>query len=144
VIVPDANLLIYSTNQRAGLNRQAREWLESVLSGSETVGFAWNVLLAFIRLSTRPGMFEKPLKADAALDQVDEWISQPGAIVIHPGPRHAQIMRELLSPLGVAGDLTSDAHLAALAIEHSAELCSADSDFARFAGLRWRNPLAAK
>lgn len=144
MIVPDANLLIYSTNERASLNREAKRWLESILSSGEPVGFAWNVLLAFIRLSTRPGMFEKPLNANVALDQVDDWISQPATTVIHPGPRHTEIMRSLLSPLGVAGDLTSDAHLAALAIEHDAELCSADSDFARFAGLRWRNPLANK
>ena len=144
MIVPDANLLIYSTNERASLNREAKRWLESILSSGEPVGFAWNVLLAFIRLSTRPGLFEKPLKANVALDQVDDWISQPATTMIHPGPRHTEIMRSLLSPLGVAGDLTSDAHLAALAIEHGAELCSADSDFARFAGLRWRNPLANK
>lgn len=123
-------------------HRKAKAWLESVFSNDETVGLAWNVLLAFVRVSTRSGMFERPLPIDVAFDQVDQWIEKPAATVIHPGPRHARILRDLLSPLGTGGNLTSDAHLAALAIEHGAQLCSADSDFARFSGLKWSNPLA--
>ncbi len=142
MIVPDANLLIYAVNERAMLHLQAKLWLESMFSGPETIGLSWNVLLAFVRLSTRPGVFARPLPIPVAFDQVDYWIDQPGVAVIHPGPRHARILRELLSPLGTGGNLTSDAHLAALAIEHGAELCSADSDFARFDGLKWSNPLA--
>jgi uncharacterized protein len=142
VILPDVNLLLYAVNDEARNHRTAKLWLQSVLSGIEPVGFAWAVLLAFLRLSTRPGAFSKPLSAEMAFNQIDEWVRQPGALIVHPGPRHAQILRDMLLPLGIAGDLTSDAHLAALAIEHGAQLCSADSDFARFPGLKWTNPLA--
>ena len=142
MIIPDVNLLLYAVNENARNHPKAQFWLESLFSGVEPVGFSWAVLLAFLRLSTRPGIFAQALPAALALDQIEEWISQPVATLIHPGPRHARILRALLSPLGVAGDLTSDAHLAALAIEHGAQLCSADSDFARFPGLNWTNPLA--
>jgi hypothetical protein len=138
----DANLLIYAVNADAPLNRKAKPWLESALSGQETVGFPWNVLLAFLRLTTRPGLFRRPLPVDTAFDLVDSWLAQPPATIVHPGTRHMQLLRELLRPLGTGGNLTSDAHLAALAIEHRAELCSTDTDFARFDGLKWRNPLS--
>jgi toxin-antitoxin system PIN domain toxin len=141
VILLDANLLIYAVNADAPLNRKAKSWLESALSGREAVGFAWNVLLAFLRLTTRPGLFQHPLPADTAFALVARWLDQPSAMVVHPGPRHLQVLHELLRPLGTGGNLTSDAHLAALAIEHRAELCSSDTDFARFHGLKWRNPL---
>ena len=138
----DANLLIYAVNADAPLNRKAKVWLESALSGQETVGFAWNVLLAFLRLTTRPGLFRHPLSFDTAFDLAASWLAQPSATIVHPGPRHLLILRELLLPLGTAGNLTSDAHLAALAIEHRAELYSSDTDFARFNGLKWRNPVS--
>ncbi len=142
MIILDANLLIYAVNADAPLNRKAKSWLESALSGQETVGFPWNVLLAFLRLTTRPGLFRRPLPAERAFDLAASWLRQPCAAIVHPGPRHLEILRELLLPLGTGGNLTSDAHLAALAIEHRAELCSSDTDFARFHGLKWRNPLA--
>ena len=141
MILLDANLLIYAVNADAPLNKKARGWLESALSGTETVGFPWNVILAFLRLTTRPGLFRNPLSASAAFNVVKLWLEQPTAIIIQPGPRHFTLLRELLLPLGTAGNLTSDAHLAAMCIEHGAELCSTDTDFARFAGLRWHNPL---
>ena len=102
----------------------------------------WMVLLAFLRLTTRPGAFQRPLSVGAAFDVVDAWLQQRSVTVPEPTARHLQTMRDLIAPLGVGGNLTSDAHLAALAIEHGAELCSADNDFARFNRLRWRNPLA--
>jgi toxin-antitoxin system PIN domain toxin len=142
MILIDANLLIYAVNQDAPLNRKAKPWLESVLSGQETVGLPWNVLLAFLRLTTRPGLFRRPLSVEAAFDLVASWLDQTSVTIVHPGPRHLSILRELLQPLGTGGNLTSDAHLAALAIEHSAELCSSDTDFARFSALKWRNPLS--
>ena len=142
MILLDANLLIYAVNQDAPLNRKAKSWLESVLSGQETVGFPWIVLLAFLRLTTRLGLFRRPLPVDTAFDLVASWLEQAPATIVHPGPRHLPILRELLEPLGTGGNLTSDAHLAALAIEHGAELCSSDTDFARFRGLKWRNPLS--
>jgi uncharacterized protein len=142
MILLDANILIYGVNADSPLNRKAKKWVESVLSGQETVGFPWNVLLAFLRLTTRPDLFRQPLSVGAAFDLMASWLDQPSATIVHPGSRHLSILRELLQPLGSGGNLTSDAHLAALAIEHGAELCSSDTDFARFHGLKWRNPLA--
>lgn len=141
MILLDANVLIYAVNEDAPLNRNAKRWLESSLGGLETIGFSWNVLLAFLRLATRPGLFRNPLAIEAAFDLVDSWLDQSSAAIVHPGPRHARIFRDLLAPLGSGGNLTSDAHLAAIAIEHGAELCSFDADFVRFPGLKWRNPL---
>lgn len=142
MMLVDANLLIYAVNADAPLNRRAKVWVESVLSGREAVGFSWNVLLAFLRLTTRPGLFRNPLSIDTAFNVVASWLAQPSVTIVHAGPRHLQILRELLLPTGTGGNLTSDAHLAALAIEHRAELCSSDTDFARFKGLKWRNPLS--
>lgn len=141
MIVVDANLLIYAVNRDAPMHRRAKSWLTSVISGPETVGFSWSVLLAFIRLTTRPGLFRNPLSVADAFDLVASWLDQPSATVVQAGPRHLTILRDLLAPLGAGGNLTSDAHLAAVAIEHGAELCSSDNDFARFQGLKWSNPL---
>lgn len=139
--LPDLNLLIYAIDEEAAPHAKARVWLEEVLSGTESVAFAWAVLLGFVRISTNPVVLENPLSAAEALDYVEGWLEQPVADVVHPTPGHASLLRELLEPTGAAGNLTSDAHLAALAIEHGAELCSCDTDFARFTGLRWVNPL---
>ena len=141
MILLDANILIYAVNEDASLHRKAKTWLERVLSGPETVGVSWNVLLAFLRLTTRSGVFRNPLPVAEAFHLIDSWLEQPSVMVAHPGPRHARILRDLLVASGTGGNLTSDAHLAALALEHEAELCSSDSDFARFPRLRWRNPL---
>ena len=140
--LPDANLLLYAYNQVAPQHDRARPWLESLLSGTESVGFAWTVLLAFVRISTRSRIFASPLNSAEAFDIIDAWLAQPCALVVHPTDRHSAILRGLLEPLGTAGNLTTDAHLAALAIEHGGEVCSADTDFVRFRGLRWINPLA--
>jgi toxin-antitoxin system PIN domain toxin len=142
MIVPDANLLLYAINKDAPLHRQARSWVEATLSGDEAVGFSWNVILAFLRLTTRAGVFQNPVSVKAALEIVDGWLQQPAAQIVHPGTRHFAILRTLLGSLGTGGNLTSDAHLAAIAIEHNALLCSCDHDFARFSGLRWHNPLS--
>jgi uncharacterized protein len=114
------------------------------LSGAETVAMTWTVLLAFIRLSTRAAVVERPLGVDAAIGLVESWLAQPCVTVVNPTERHAALLRQLLLPLGTAGNLTSDAHLAALAIEHGALLCSCDSDFSRFPGLRWIDPLSGE
>jgi toxin-antitoxin system PIN domain toxin len=137
----DINLLLYAIDEDSARHEKAHAWLEEVLSGTEEIAFAWAVLLGFVRISTNAAAFEEPLGAQEALDYVDDWLAQPVAIVVHPTARHGSILRELLEPLGAAGNLTSDAHLAALAIEHGAELCSSDTDFARFEGLRWTDPL---
>jgi toxin-antitoxin system PIN domain toxin len=141
VKLPDVNLFLYAVDESSPRHRAARAWVEEVLSGSETVALAWAVLLGFLRLSTHPAVFDAPLGGGEALDLIDGWLEQPCVTVVHPGGRHAAILRELLASLGTAGNLSSDAHLAALAIEHGALLCSCDADFSRFSGLRWVDPL---
>lgn len=140
--LPDANLLLYALDERSLLHARARAWLEALLSGTEPVGFAWVVMLAFVRLSTRPQLFANPLAPAEAFAVVEGWLAQPCALVLQPTERHLAVLRGLVEPLGTAGNITTDAHLAALAIEHGGEVCSADTDFARFRGLRWTNPLA--
>lgn len=142
MILPDVNLLLYAVDAEAPRHPQARAWLEEVLSGTEEVAFAWAVVLGFVRISTNPSVFQDPFDATEAFGYVEEWLARPVASTLSPGPGHVALMRELLQPLGVAGNLTSDAHLAALAIEHGAELCSSDTDFARFKGLRWTDPIS--
>jgi uncharacterized protein len=141
MILIDANLLIYAVNKDAPLHSEAKAWLESALTGRETVGLAWSVLLAFLRLTTRPGAFGKPLKVETALSVVEAWLNQPNVVTVEPTPAHFRTLRDLILPLGTAGNLTSDAHLAALALEHGAELLSTDHDFARFTRLNWRDPV---
>lgn len=138
----DVNLLLYAVDASSPRHAAARGWLEAQLSGVETFAFPVSVLLAFVRLSTQPRIFSSPFTPAEAFDIVQGWLAQPCATMVAHGDRHLLLVRELLEPLGAAGNLVSDAHLAALAIEHGAELCSADTDFARFPRLRWSNPLA--
>ena len=133
---PDANLLIYAIDPSARHHAVARDWLEAVLSGPDTVGFTWSVLLAVVRLTTNPAIFDPPLEAEPALDLIDRWIEHPGSTVLQATERHPRILRSLLSEAGTAGNLTSDAHLAAIAIEHGATLATFDGDFHRFGGLK--------
>jgi toxin-antitoxin system PIN domain toxin len=143
VKLPDVNLFLYAVDEASPRHGPAREWVEGTLSGAETVALAWTMLLGFVRLSTRANLFERPLEVEEALDLVDGWLEQPCTTVIHPTDRHSAVLRELLAPLGTAGNLANDAHLAALAIEHGALVCSCDSDFSRFPGVRWVDPLRA-
>lgn len=143
MILLDVNLLLYAYDEQSPRHEPARAWLEQTLSGTETVGLPWVVMLAFIRLITRSVVVERPLTVDEAIDLLESWLGQPCVTVIHPTDRHPVVLRELLQPLGTAGNLTTDAHLAALAIEHGASLCSCDADFSRFLGLRWTDPLRA-
>lgn len=138
----DANLLLYAVNRDAPHHDGARSWLEAALSGTEAIGFDWTVLLAFLRLSTRTAVFPHPLRVEEAFSLIDSWLGQPCSEIVRPTERHLEVLRSLLKPFGAAGNLIPDAHLAAIALEHGAELCSCDSDFARFPGIRWTNPLA--
>ena len=117
-------------------------WWNATLSGSETVGLAWTVLLGFVRLTTNARVVRSPLTPETALDYVDRWLAHPITTVVEPTGRHSQVLRDLLGRTGTAGNLVADAHLAALAFEHGGVLCSADRDFGRFSGLDWTNPLA--
>jgi len=143
MILPDVNLLVYAVDENSPFHQPAKAWLEGHFNGGNAIGFTWQVLLGFLRLTTRPALLKSPLTADQALDLIEDWCLQPAVFILEPGPRHFAILRSLLAHAGAAGNLTSDAHLAAIAIEHDAELHSNDSDFGRFPGLRWLNPLAA-
>ncbi len=144
MLVVDLNLLLYATNRDAADHERARRWLEEVLSGDEPVGLAWLVLLGFVRISTHHRVLARPLSAAQAFELVDEWLAQPAVRIVEATERHWTIVKQLLEPLGSAGNLTSDAHLAALALEHGAKLCSTDRDFGRFPHLQWVNPLGER
>jgi uncharacterized protein len=135
--VPDANVLLYASDVSSAHHDAAREWIEDALSGADAVGFAIVVLLAFIRISTNPRAMTAPLTPAAAFDQVQEWLDQAPAVMIHPGSGHVAIWQKLLESSGTAGNLATDAHLAALAIEHGATLASFDGDFHRFSSLKF-------
>ena len=141
MIIPDLNLLVYAHNAADRRHASAREWWESCLNGSEPVGMAWATLLGFVRLTTHRQVLVSPLPVATATGVVEEWLDQPIVRVLVPGRDHAKHCFGFLKKLGVAGNLTTDAHLAALALEYQAELHSTDTDFAQFPGLRWHNPL---
>jgi hypothetical protein len=139
--VVDINILIYTINKDTPHHQKAKKWFETSMSSDEPVGLAWMVILGFLRIITSGRIMPTPLKSEVAFEIVDEWLKQPSCRIIVPTERHWSILKELLMPLGTAANLTSDAHLAALAIEHGARLFSTDNDFSRFASLRWTNPI---
>ncbi len=138
----DANVLLYAVNTDAERHEPSRRWLDGALSGQDTVAFAWIALLAFVRLVTKEGLFPSPLSVDEAMDRVEAWVAAAPAVVLEPTPEHPRLVRELLRPLGVGGNLVNDAHLAALAIAHRCTVVSFDTDFDRFAGVRRLAPPA--
>jgi hypothetical protein len=141
VIIPDVNLLLYAHNASAPLHERARAWWEDLIGSERPVGLPWAVGFGFVRLVTHPQVLVDPLPPLSALAYVRSWLAQPGVRVVEPGPRHLTIVEDLFRETGVAGPLTTDTHLAALAIEHQAEIHSNDADFERFPGLRWTNPI---
>ena len=141
MIVPDVNLLIYAINSDDPRHEKAMAWLNGALAGTESVGFAWSVLMGFLRITTRPTS-PNALTVEQAFEVISTWLTARNARIIKPGPRHRELLQTLLNATGVGGNLVSDAHVAAIAIEHDAEVLSNDADFARFPALRWRNPLA--
>lgn len=138
----DANVLIYAVNSDAVHHERSKLWLESALSGTEPVGMTWGVLLAFLRVTTRRGILERPLPVEAAVAFIDSWMQQPPVQLVVPGAHHWVILRTLIAASGTAGNLTSDAHLAAHALEGGWTLVSTDHDFRRFSGLNVLNPVS--
>jgi len=136
----DANVLLYAVNEDAEHHDRSRRWLDGELSGAGVVAFSWIVLLAFVRLSTKVALFPAPLGVAEAMDRVDAWLGAPGATVVFPTPDHAGILRRLLGEVGTGANLTNDAHLAALSIEHRSGIVSFDNDFSRFPGVSWHLP----
>jgi toxin-antitoxin system PIN domain toxin len=143
MILVDANVLIYGIDRDAPPHVPARRWLEDAFSGSEPIGLSWVVLLAFLRLVTRSGILRRPLDESAAIAYIDEWSALPVSRIVTPTDAHWGVLRGLLAHTGTAGNLTNDAHLAALALEYNAKICSADHDFLRFPGIQLINPFAA-
>jgi uncharacterized protein len=142
VILVDANLLLYAYHPRAEQHDVSRRWLESTLGGQELVRFSWLTLWAFLRISTNPRVFERPLGIGESTAAVSSWLARPIAGVVEPGERHWEILQALLARGQATGPLVMDAVLAALAVEHGATLCTTDRDFSRFPGLAWTNPLS--
>jgi hypothetical protein len=142
VILVDANLLIYALNKDLPQHKPARTWWEEALSGSGSVGLPWVSLMAFMRICTSPRIFDSPLSPERTIGFVDEWLSRQNVRMVTPGVGHWAILKNLIRQAGTAGNLTTDAHIAALALEHGCTICSADNDFKRFSGVTHINPLA--
>ena len=142
MILVDANILLYAEDSLQPRHQQARAWWDDQLSGTGVVCLCWTVLSAFIRIGTNPRVFEHPLSLEQALARVQSWLDQPCTRVVRPTERHWTVFRQVLTDGQAVANLVTDAHLAALAIEHGCELASTDADFARFPKLKWRNPIA--
>ena len=134
--LPDVNVLLHAVDTTNKNHAVAKKWLEAALSEDEGIGLVWLVLVGFVRIATRKGILTHQLPADEALNVIQEWLDHPRARVIAPGERHADIFARLLLTVGSAGNLTNDAHLAAIAIENNAEVGTFDHDFKRFSGLK--------
>ena len=136
MFIVDANVLLYAVNDSMPRHSRAKAWIEQALSGTESIGFTWVVLLAFVRLATRPGIFPAPLGITDPLDLVDAWLAARPAVVVEPTGRHVSVLRGFLEEAGAAGNLVTDAHLATLSVEHGATVCTFDTDFNRFRGVK--------
>jgi uncharacterized protein len=144
MILIDANLLLYAYHPQSNQHEASRAWLENIFSGSELVRFAWLTIWAFLRISTNPRAFERPLATTEAEAAVASWLSQPQVGILEPGERHWDILQELMRNGQTVGPLIMDAVLASIAIEHGVILHTTDRDFSRFPGLKWTNPLGTK
>lgn len=141
MIVPDVNVLLYAMDTQSPHHERAWQWWESALRGVEHIGFSWSVITGYLRLTTNPRVMPTPLTIELAMQHVRAWLTAPRSHVLSPGAEHLHVMERLIAPLGRAGTIVSDAHLAALALEHGGTIYSADEDFARFERVRWVNPL---
>lgn len=141
MIAVDANILLYASDTSSVHHPALRRWLETILSGEEPVGLASSVLLAFLRVGTNPRIRKDAFTAEEASDIVADWLGRPIVTLLNPGERHWEILRNIMIKGQVRGPLVTDAHLAALAIEHGATLATTDRDFARFPGLKFFNPI---
>ena len=144
MILLDVNLLIYAHDKTSSYHAQARPWWDKQLNGSQLVGLSWVAVLGFIRVVTNRRIYQDPFSPSEVLAIVATWLEQPHVKIVHPSEQHFAILAKLIEQAGTAGNLTTDAHLAALAIERGLILQTADTDFARFPGLKWNNPLKGK
>ncbi|MFL6118962.1 type II toxin-antitoxin system VapC family toxin [Actinophytocola sp.] len=141
MIVPDVNLLLYAVISGFPQHARAHAWWEQTINSPAVVGLAHPAVFGFLRIATNGRILQSPLAVEDATEYVHEWLTQPNVDLLTPGPRHLDIAFDLLRGIGTAGNLTTDVQLAAYAIEHQGELHSNDTDFARFPGLKWANPL---
>ena len=140
----DANILIYSTDEDSEHHAAARDWLDERTAGvPRSVGLPWPSLLAFFRLVTNPRIYSPPATAADAWQRIEDWLSRPAAWIPVPGSRHQQVLSGIVRECRPAGNLVPDAHLAALALEHGLTVVSTDTDFAKFPGVVWLNPVSA-
>jgi toxin-antitoxin system PIN domain toxin len=140
--IVDANLLLYAYNADAPQQPAAAHWLQELLKTGENIGLPWITLWAFVRIATNNRIWPNPLSPDQAFTIVQQWLAQPGVIILEPGPRHVELLKRIANEYSVTGPLMTDAVLAALALENGATLASTDQGFRRFTELRWTNPLA--
>ena len=138
----DANILLYAEDSLSHYHNTARSWWDEQLSGSAPVALCWPVLTAFIRIGTNPRLHQRPLTLKEAIERVQSWLDQPCVQLIQPTEGHWALFQQMLRTGNATANLVSDAHLAALAVEHNCVLYSTDTDFARFRGLKWKNPVA--
>jgi uncharacterized protein len=143
-VIVDANVLLYAEDDASPHHGPAVSWLTEALNGPVRIGLPWSSLLAFVRIRTHPRAYEYPLPAEVAWQRVTDWLTAPAAWVPLPTARHADVLGDLVLRYRIVANAVPDAHLAALAIEHGVGVCSADTDFARFAEVRWTNPLASR
>ncbi|NJK93509.1 MAG: type II toxin-antitoxin system VapC family toxin [Blastochloris sp.] len=143
MIIPDANLILYAHNQADPDHAASIQWWERLLNGAEPVGIPHAVIMAFLRLSTSARILLQPLTVDESARCIESWFKRPQVRLIEPSHTHLSTFLQLIRKTGVAGNLTTDAHIAVLSLEYHAEIHSADADFARFPGIRWRNPLSS-
>jgi toxin-antitoxin system PIN domain toxin len=144
MILPDANLLLYAEDSLSEHHTAARTWWDTQLSNTEIVGLCWPVLTAFIRIGTNARLQRRSLTLKEAVERVQSWLDQPCIRILQPTEQHWAIFQQMLRAGNATANLVSDAHLAALAVEHNCVLQSTDQDFARFRGLKWKNPIEAK
>ncbi len=142
MILPDVNLLAYAVDETSIFHASAKAWWDDTLSSSRIIGLCYPSMLGFIRLVTNRRLFESPLSVNESVKYVESWLAQPNTTIVIPTPRHWPLLGNLLRTTGVAGNLTTNAHIAALAIEHGYTVYSNDTDFGRFSSLRWENPLS--
>lgn len=140
-MILDANLLLYAVHERAARHEAAVAWLTERLNGPRRVGLPWQSLGAFLRIATHPRAFERPLDPATAWARVSDWLAAPAAWIPQPGDAYATLLGEIVERHEIRGNLVTDAQLAALALEHGLTVYSTDTDFARFDGVRWENPL---
>jgi toxin-antitoxin system PIN domain toxin len=143
LILIDANLLLYAYDRLSPFHERALNWVEETLGSEDEVGVALVSLLAFLRIGTDARVFERPLAVDEAAGVVSGWLARPNVGIVQPTRRHVDVIRELARSGRVRGAMLMDAHLAALAIEHGATLCTSDRGFTRFRGLKIEDPLAS-